>query len=124
LALRPFGTLPNTGDAADGADPDGDGSTNAQEYSAGTNPNDGSSFFRITSATKVGETTSITFPTIAGKTYALKFSTTLDGTWTVVQTTGGPAENIVGTGSPVQIIDAGPLGPKRFYRAEVLDSHP
>ena len=35
-----FGFYTNTGIAADSADPDGDGITNAQEYTLGSNPND------------------------------------------------------------------------------------
>jgi autotransporter-associated beta strand protein len=38
-----FATLENTGNAADGADPDNDGINNLAEYNAGTNPNDSTS---------------------------------------------------------------------------------
>ena len=39
-----FGSSENSGNAADGADPDGDGFTNIEEYSAGTNPLSATSF--------------------------------------------------------------------------------
>ncbi len=37
--LEKFGTIQNTGNAADGADPDGDGFNNLVEYALGSNPN-------------------------------------------------------------------------------------
>ena len=39
-----FGSSENSGNAADGADPDGDGFSNIEEYSAGTNPLSATSF--------------------------------------------------------------------------------
>ena len=41
--LAYFGAIANSGNAADSADPDGDGRTNAQEFMAGTDPNNAAS---------------------------------------------------------------------------------
>lgn len=53
-------------------DLDNDGFTNAQEFAAGTNPNDPNSLLRITNTANGGRT--ITWSSVTGKTYRI-FST-------------------------------------------------
>ena len=112
--LANFGTIANTGNAADSADPDGDGWTNAQEYISGTNPNNWSSVLKISQMVKSGNDMLLSFPTVSGKTYRVERSDTLQGPWTTVQS------NIAGTGGTVQITDTnGAAQPKRFYHVIV-----
>jgi len=110
--LANFGTTANSGNAADGADPDGDGSTNAQEYTAGTDPNNAASVLRVTDLAVGGGNITVSFPTVSGKTYRVEHSDTLKaGSWTILQ------DNIAGTGGVVQIADPGAdTQSKRFYR--------
>jgi hypothetical protein len=114
--LANFGTLANTGDAADGADPDGDGWANAQEFAGGTNPKDGASFLKIVAVTQSGGDVLVSFSSAVGKTYRLESSSTLaGGSWSTVQ------DHIAGTGGAVQVADSGGAAhTKRFYRVVVL----
>ena len=113
--LANFGTIANSGNAADSADPDCDGLTNALEFAAGTNPNDRNSTLKISQMTKSGNDMLVSFPTVTGRTYRLERSDTLAaGSWTNVQ------DNIAGTGGTVQVTDSGgATQPKRFYRIAV-----
>jgi alpha-tubulin suppressor-like RCC1 family protein len=81
-----FGTTQNVGDAADQADPDGDGATNHFEYVAGLTPTNNSSRFnlRIESVPGRPEQKAIIFsPRVAGRTYTVKYKVSLtDPTWT------------------------------------------
>ena len=119
--LANFGTIDNTGDAHDDADPDGDGATNAEEYLTGTDPNDRTSVFAITGVAENGSDLVVSFSTVAGKTYRVEWSESLDsGSWTVVETEGTPQTDIPGTGGTVQTTDSNGAGhPRRFYRASV-----
>ena len=110
-----FGTIDNSGSAADSADPDGDGLTNLQEYYAGTSPTDRSSALKISSLTRSGGDMVISFPTVLSKTYSLQYSSTLQaGSWSDVQSA------IDGTGGTVSVTDSGAAAQaKRFYRIEV-----
>ena len=114
--LTNFNTIANSGNAADTADSDGDGMTNAQEFTAGTNPNDRASVLKVSSMVRSGNDMLVSFPTVAGKTYRLDASTTLQsGSWTTVQ------DNIAGTGGTVQVTDAnGALQSRRFYHILVF----
>ena len=116
-----FGTIDNTGDAHDDADPDGDGATHAEEYRSGTDPNDRTSVFAITDVAENGSDLVVSFTTVAGKTYRVEWSESLDsGSWTVVETEGTPQTDIPGTGGTVQTTDSnGASHPRRFYRASV-----
>jgi len=113
--LANFGTIANTGNAADNADPDGDAWTNAQEYVSGTEPNNRASLLRFDSMQISGNDMQLTFPSVAGRTYRVERSDTLlDGSWTTVQ------GDIPGTSSPIQITDlSGAAQMKRFYRIVV-----
>jgi fibronectin type 3 domain-containing protein len=110
-----FGTASNTGAAADGADPDGDGLTNAQEYTAGTDPRSAASALRISQVRPSGSNLVVSFATVVGRTYNVERSDTLQsGSWTPVQS------GIAGTGGVVQITDPNAAAqPKRFYRISV-----
>jgi autotransporter-associated beta strand protein len=107
-----FGTTTNSGNAADSADPDSDGMTNASEYTAGTDPQNPASALRVSAIATDANDVSVSFPSVAGKTYRLERSETLqDGSWSPVQ------ENIAGTGGALQVIDSGGMAQtKRFYR--------
>lgn len=54
-------------------DPDGDGQTSRDEYTAGTNPQDSASVFRITALTAAANGWTLTFPGVTGRTYAVEF---------------------------------------------------
>jgi autotransporter-associated beta strand protein len=110
--LTYFGTTTNSGNAADNADPDGDGLTNTHEFAAGTDPSNAASVLKITSLVVSGNDFTVSFPTVSGKTYRVERSGTLQaGAWTTL------LDNIAGTGGTVQVTDVGGAGqPKRFYR--------
>ncbi len=77
--LQNFGTTavnPN-------ADPDSDGASNAQEYLAGTNPNDANSNLRITSATYApgGTLTTLTWNTAPTRYYYIQKELKLNLSW-------------------------------------------
>ena len=97
------------------ADPDGDGLTNAQEETAGTNPNDASSFVRITDITRSGADVIVTFAAVSGKSYELQRSTSMQPTsW---QTVGSATAG----GVSAQITDAGAASLTQiFYRVRAL----
>ncbi len=109
------GLNPAFNDAA--LDLDRDGYSNIDEYVIGTQPNNGSSFFRA--APSVGPVNvSVTFPTLTGRRYRVERSSTLAvSSWAVVQ------ENIAGTGSVITVSDNGAATrPRGFYRVAVTAS--
>ena len=113
--LAHFGTASNTGNAADTADPDGDGSPNLNEYAAGTDPTDPKERPRILTATKGPSTFTITADGKATHTYTLERTTTpATGPWTSVATFGP-----LGADGSVTLTDpAAPAG-SAFYRLRV-----
>jgi hypothetical protein len=74
-----FNTRSNSGDAADGADPDGDHMTNQQEFLAGTDPNSNLSFLGMLplESPAGGSGFVIRWNSVAGKFYTLDRSTNL-----------------------------------------------
>jgi hypothetical protein len=110
--LANFGSIANSGASADGADPDGDGQTNLQEFTAGTDPNNRSSSLGITQTQIAGNDVVVSFPSVLGKLYRVEYSDTLQsGSWVPLQ------DRILGTGDTIQVTDPGAAGVrKRFYR--------
>lgn len=110
--LRNFGTTngPLTGAMEDW---DGDGACNMAEYVAGTAPTNAAAVLKIQSAGYQAGTFGLSFGTVTGRTYSLKYCDDLfSGVWAVV--TG----NVAGTGGQLQIKDTNhPV--RRFYRVGV-----
>jgi hypothetical protein len=113
--LANFSTTTNSGNAADGSDPDKDGKTNIEEYAAGTNPNDKTDYLKILTTSK---SATMFLTTVAGKasrTYALERRSSLtSGSWTAVDTRGP-----LSVPATVNLIDMSPPAQKAFYRIQV-----
>ena len=110
-----YENLPASATAAQhaaGADYDGDGVSNFNEWLALTNPGDPTSFLRVTNTTVSGGTNiSVTYPTVAGRNYTFESSTDLL-TWTPIA-----GLTVLGTGSPVTTaISPTPGATKYFVR--------
>lgn len=110
----------NKDSAADrDTDLDGDGQNNYQEYIAGTSANTSSSVLRITNVTKVGQTASVSWSSVAGKNYRVFISPDLT-TWTDFGTTF-PAVGSPGTETTAGPLDLTPLGnPDKYFLRVVV----
>ncbi len=118
-----FGSPANTGTAADSADPDGDGLTNAQEYSAGTDP--ASATANPLNITSSGAGVELVFtagaasgPGFTGLTRTFTVETTTDLANPAAWQPLGGYSNIVGNGQTLAI----PVAPgevRRFYRLKI-----
>lgn len=104
-----------------GADPDGDGFTNLEEYLIGTHPNNPAGKLAVSKALVVQSGSNqdfrITFPTAVGVTYRVEFSDSLAAdSWEAL------GSDISGTGDPATASDAAAvtLHPQRFYRVRIL----
>lgn len=102
----------NTGVNDANADKDGDGITNIQEYRSGTDPNNTTSVFRISSIVPSSGNYQLSFPSVLGKTYRLEYRADLaTGNWATL------TDQIFGTGALIQIVDPSATGlTKHFYR--------
>ena len=99
--------------ATPGADPDGDGFTNAQEYFSGTNPMDKDSYLKIDSVSADGQATTLRFTAVAGKSYSVLYRDNLNGgAWLKWKDVPPP----VSTG-PIELSDPLPAGVgARFFQ--------
>ncbi len=96
-------------------DADGDGMTNIEEYVAGTDPTKATNAFRV-ALSFAGNTLSISFPTVLGRTYSIETSSQLDAPiWSpvVVAVAGDGTTRSISLGSP------SPSDGPRFYHASV-----
>lgn len=101
-------------------DTDGDGFSDGDEALAGTNPNNGSSFFRLPAPVVVpGVSRTFGFPTIASRRYVIEYNDDLAGPWQQVHV------HLSGAGaSPLNWVDTDPARvalPRGFYRASVTN---
>lgn len=107
-------TLPATATTeqhASTADYDGDGAVNGAEFIAGTHVMDPGSVFRIKHSTRNGTVSSMTFPTVASRTYQIQTSTDLKDPWIDLG-------SVDGTGADVTIPVSISL-PRCFFRIRV-----
>jgi len=96
-------------------DSDGDGTSNAVESSAGTDPLSPASVIRVSAITRDIAGVHLTFPTLPGKRYQAQENASLDaGTWSDI----GALHT--GTGGEVEATVAAP-GTTKFFRVYVLD---
>jgi hypothetical protein len=102
-----------------GADSDGDGLTDLQEYLAGTNPTNSASFFGITAITKESNDIRVTWMTGPGKTNALESTAGVAGSFT---NNYSVLTNIVTTGSVTNYLDLGAATnvPSFYYRVRLV----
>ena len=112
-AITPGLSATNPLDAA--LDFDGDGSSNLQEFVAGTNPNVASSR-PFASGVISGANFLVSVSTVAGRFYRVERSQTLVGAWTPVMI------NVAGTGGVEQLsVPVSSSNPRQFFRATVAD---
>jgi hypothetical protein len=106
-----FGSISSPSARPD-ADPDHDGFSNLQEYLAGTDPTDSTSYLKLDSV-EVGQTHSaISFKAVAGKTYTILSTSNLFSGWSKLTDVAAQVTNGV-----VTIPDPSPtLGTARFYK--------
>ena len=104
----------NPNDNSDAAqDKDGDGATNTDEYTAGTDPQNRASVLLATHAMLANGSADITFDAVAGKSYKLEASPNLAAaSWTTIATL--PVQAASG---PVTVNDPdAAVTNRRFYR--------
>ncbi len=94
-------------------DADGDGQSNIAEYTAATDPQDGSDVLKLTIGPNLGGARfSLSFHARAGRSYVLEFKTTLeDPEWQLFQTIAPQAND-----TEISIPDPTNVG-QRYYRA-------
>jgi hypothetical protein len=103
-----FGTLARDGSG----DFDGDGMTDLQEYIAGTDPTDATSYLKIDSISGAPNATTLQFTAVSNKTYSLQYRESLTaGAWTKFKDV--PA----GTNThEITVLDPNSPTNSRFYR--------
>ncbi|MEI6083503.1 MAG: Ig-like domain-containing protein [Verrucomicrobiota bacterium] len=103
-------------EAAANADPDGDGFSNAQEFTAGTDPNDGRSTVRVFDFHLTSGTAAFNFTSLLGNLYRLESRDDLvTGSWAIMKS------NIWGMTDSTSVVDTNAAArSKRFYRVRAL----
>jgi len=100
------------------ADPDRDGMSNAQEYLAGTNPNDANGILRITGAqfTPGGLTANLTWSSVPTRFYHVQKTTALTAFW--ADSALGLISPAPGSSTSASFGDTN--APSRFYRVSAV----
>ncbi len=114
-----FGSLANTGPAADDADPDADGTGNFLEYALGTTPASAASRPNLESQIS-NLKLQLTFRRArADLTYIVEASTTLaPDSWQPIATNPGTVGDLVTVQDSIEVTTANP--PRRFIRLRVI----
>ncbi|MGC4017337.1 MAG: DNRLRE domain-containing protein [Luteolibacter sp.] len=111
-----FGSPDATGDAADSADPDGDGIPNREEYALGTNPLVRNETPRARNLRKDGQAFAASLDGRSGRTYIFERSADLStASWQEVSRTGPLTDD--GT---VELTDSQSPATRSFYRIRVV----
>jgi hypothetical protein len=101
-----------------GLDPDGDAFTNLQEFLAGTDPHDGSSYLKIESVQPPDGNDGaavLTFNAVAGKSYTVWFADTLPANpWNNLTNVPAQSESAL-----VTVQDSQATGTRRYYRLQI-----
>ena len=103
-------------EAAANADPDGDGFSNAQEFTAGTDPNDVRSTLRVFDFRLTGGTAAFSFTSLLGNHYAFESRDDLaTESWTALNS------NVWGMTDSTSLMDTNAAAhAQRFYRVRAL----
>lgn len=111
-ARRIFGGV--TGNGRRDGDPDNDGFLNADEFAAGTNPEDPASLLRILRIT-LGETdATVDWQSVASRSYVVESATTVQGSWL-------PLASVTATAAAAsRSVSRDPATPGEFYRIRVV----
>lgn len=97
-------------------DDDHDGATEADETTAGTDPADASSVFRVLSVSETtGGALQLSFPSVAGRNYRLWSSIDL-AAW---NEEAGTAAAATGTGGILSVRDVNPTAGRKYYKVTV-----
>jgi hypothetical protein len=111
-----FGSPENTGPGADNADPDGDGRSNLDEYSAGTDPKSPADFFRVTASVRGPDSFTVTLPGRKDRSYTLQRRDEATGNWLPLPPATGP---LAADNPALSLTDPNPPPARGIYRVSV-----
>jgi len=103
------------------ADTDGDEVNDDVEIAAGTDPLDPNSYFKVTLIELSGDTVSITWPTVFGKSYMVQGTSNLTLEWSDISETITEADPMGGIAEFMHDFSAIGL-PKYFYRIRIISN--
>ncbi|HUJ10249.1 MAG TPA: NPCBM/NEW2 domain-containing protein [Verrucomicrobiae bacterium] len=116
--MQHFGCT-NCSQAAETADPDGDGQNNRMEFLAGTDPTNSASAFQITSIAQEGEDVRIVWLTVGGRTNMVQAASAISSDYSnassniIIAGSGDTSTNFLDTGAATNL-------PGRFYRVRLV----
>jgi hypothetical protein len=102
---------------ARGADPDGDGLTNEQEFAAGTDPQNAASSLRILTLSLIAGQTTVGWLSVSNRSYVIEAAAGVSGPWFNV---GPPVPGSTLQPKTETSITRDPDDPRKFYRVRVI----